>query len=103
MKGCHQLLISMEPMLYLPSGMVSTLVFHSFCFFQVLMDVGYYIFFLTVAPVSSLARWLRNVLRPRVMSTNSGTVKTLYDISCWFATNLTVNYFVMSFILLGLC
>jgi len=61
---------------------------------------GYYLFFLTVAPVSNLARWIRATIRPRFLKPDS--LKMFYDVLSWLATTLTLNYFVMSFLLLDL-
>jgi len=60
---------------------------------------GYYLFFLTVAPVSSVHRWVRATIRPIVLGYGP-TAKFVYDIASWVATFFTLNYFVSSFMLL---
>lgn len=66
---------------------------------------GYYLFFLSVAAATVVHRQVRRTIRPRFMRADGktpGPLKPVYDVASAVATSLTVNYFIMSFVMLAL-
>lgn len=66
---------------------------------------GYYIFFMSIAICTSVHRSVRRTIRPRFMAADGvtpGPLKPLYDVLSAIATSVTVNYFIMSFVVLAL-
>lgn len=66
---------------------------------------GYYIFFLSIAVCTFVHRSVRRSMRPRFMKEDGvtpGPYKPAYDVASAIATTVTVNYFIMSFIVLAL-
>lgn len=66
---------------------------------------GYYMFFLSIAVCSTVHRQIRRTIRPRFMMADGktpGPLKPLYDVLSVIATSATVNYFIMSFVVLAL-
>jgi len=65
---------------------------------------GYYMFFMTVAFATTVHRSIRRTIRPRFMMEDGktpGPYKPLYDVASLIATNVTVNYFIISFVVLS--
>jgi lysophospholipid acyltransferase len=65
---------------------------------------GYYMFFLSIALCSTVHRQVRRTIRPRFMAADGktpGPYKPLYDVLSVIATSATVNYFIMSFVVLA--
>lgn len=65
---------------------------------------GYYMFFLSIAAATMVHRQIRRKIRPRFMAEDGkapGSLKWLYDIASVMATSVTLNYFVMSFVVLA--
>lgn len=65
---------------------------------------GYYLFFLSVAAATVVHRQVRRTIRPRFMAPDGktpGPFKPLYDVLSAIATSVTVNYFIMSFVMLA--
>lgn len=66
---------------------------------------GYYIFFMSIAICTNVHRSVRRTIRPRFMAADGvspGPLKPLYDVLSAIATSVTVNYFIMSFVVLAL-
>ncbi|KAJ1972847.1 Lysophospholipid acyltransferase [Dimargaris xerosporica] len=68
---------------------------------------GYYLAFITLALLSSLARTLRRVIRPIFVNTGVTQVTTtplkqLYDLLSWLVTQLALNYAITPFMVLQL-
>lgn len=66
---------------------------------------GYYLFFLSTALCANVHRHVRRNIRPRFMAADGktpGPFKPLYDLLSAIATSMTVNYFIMSFVVLAL-
>lgn len=66
---------------------------------------GYYLFFLSVAAATMVHRQVRRTIRPRFMAADGktpGPYKPLYDVLSAVATTVTLNYFIMSFVMLAL-
>jgi lysophospholipid acyltransferase len=66
---------------------------------------GYYIFFLSIAVCTNVHRSVRRAVRPRFMAADGvtpGPYKPAYDVASALATSVTVNYFIMSFVVLAL-
>ena len=66
---------------------------------------GYYMFFLSIAVASAIHRQVRRNIRPRFMQDDGitpGKYKGLYDVMSLMATTMTLNYFIMSFVVLAL-
>ncbi|KAJ1959160.1 Lysophospholipid acyltransferase, partial [Dimargaris xerosporica] len=68
---------------------------------------GYYLAFITLALLSSLARTLRRVVRPIFVNTGVTQVTTtplkqLYDLLSWLVTQLALNYAITPFVVLQL-
>lgn len=66
---------------------------------------GYYMFFLSVAAATMVHRQVRRKIRPHFMAEDGkspGPWKWLYDIVSAVATSVTLNYFIMSFVVLAL-
>lgn len=66
---------------------------------------GYYMFFLSVAAATVVHRQVRRTIRPRFMMEDgktAGPLKGLYDVLSMIATSVTLNYFIMSFVMLAL-
>ncbi|KAJ1976533.1 Lysophospholipid acyltransferase [Dimargaris verticillata] len=68
---------------------------------------GYYLAFITLALLSSLARILRRVVRPIFVNTGATQVtatplKQLYDLLSWLVTQLALNYAITPFVVLQL-
>lgn len=65
---------------------------------------GYYMFFLSVAAATMVHRQVRRKIRPRFMMEDGktpGPYKGLYDVVSAIATSITLNYFIMSFVMLA--
>lgn len=65
---------------------------------------GYYMFFLSVAAATVVHRQVRRTIRPRFMAADGktpGPYKLLYDVFSAVATSVTLNYFIMSFVMLS--
>lgn len=65
---------------------------------------GYYMFFLSVAAATMVHRQVRRTIRPRFMEADGktpGPYKGLYDVMSALATTVTLNYFIMSFVMLA--
>lgn len=65
---------------------------------------GYYMFFLSVAVATSVHRNVRRCIRPRFLAADGksdGPGKGAYDVASFIATTLTLNYFIMSFVMLS--
>lgn len=65
---------------------------------------GYYLFFLCAAMATVVHRQVRKTIRPRFMLPDGktpGPFKGLYDILSMLATTITLNYFIMSFVMLS--
>lgn len=65
---------------------------------------GYYMFFLSVAVATSVHRNVRRCIRPRFLAADGksdGPGKGAYDVASFVATTLTLNYFIMSFVMLS--
>lgn len=65
---------------------------------------GYYMFFLSVAAATMVHRQVRRTIRPRFMQPDGktpGPYKPLYDLLSIIATSVTLNYFIMSFVMLA--
>lgn len=65
---------------------------------------GYYMFFLSVAAATMVHRQVRRTIRPRFMKEDGkspGPYKGLYDVLSAIATSMTLNYFIMSFVMLA--
>lgn len=65
---------------------------------------GYYMFFLCVAAATVVHRQIRRTIRPRFMLEDGktpGPYKGLYDILSMIATSVTLNYFIISFVMLA--
>lgn len=65
---------------------------------------GYYMFFLSCAAATNVHRQVRRKIRPRFLlkdGKSPGNFKWLYDICSALATNITLNYFIMSFVTLA--
>ncbi|KAJ8013366.1 hypothetical protein DPEC_G00052520 [Dallia pectoralis] len=60
---------------------------------------GYYFTFITAIPITMAARGVRRNVRPYLLS--SHLVKLGYDVLTWAATQLTITYVVMPFLLLA--
>lgn len=66
---------------------------------------GYYLFFLSTSLCASVHRQVRRNIRPYFMASDGktpGPYKALYDILSAIATSMTINYFIMSFVVLAL-
>lgn len=66
---------------------------------------GYYMFFLSIAIGSAVHRNIRRAIRPRFMMEDGvtpGPHKFWYDVASALVTTLTLNYFIMSFVVLAL-
>lgn len=65
---------------------------------------GYYMFFLSMAAATMVHRQVRRKIRPRFMAEDGkapGPYKPLYDVLSVIATSVTLNYFIMSFVMLA--
>jgi len=65
---------------------------------------GYYMFFLSVAVATQVHRNFRRAVRPRVMNDDGktpGPMKPLYDVFSFICSNVTTNYFIISFVVLA--
>lgn len=65
---------------------------------------GYYMFFLSVAAATVVHRQVRRTIRPWFLLSDGktpGTYKAFYDVLSVIATNITLNYFIMSFVMLA--
>lgn len=63
---------------------------------------GYYMFFLSVAAATMVHRQIRRTIRPRFMNGKEpGEYKPVYDVVSAIATSITLNYFIMSFVMLA--
>lgn len=63
---------------------------------------GYYMFFLSVAAATVVHRQVRRTIRPLFMDGKSpGPYKPLYDVLSAITTSVTLNYFIMSFVMLA--
>lgn len=65
---------------------------------------GYYMFFLSVAAATMVHRQIRRKIRPRFLlddGKTAGPYKGVYDAMSIIATSVTLNYFIMSFVLLA--
>eukprot|EP00184_Porphyridium_aerugineum_P004381 CAMPEP_0184702002 /NCGR_PEP_ID=MMETSP0313-20130426/22384_1 /TAXON_ID=2792 /ORGANISM="Porphyridium aerugineum, Strain SAG 1380-2" /LENGTH=479 /DNA_ID=CAMNT_0027162289 /DNA_START=237 /DNA_END=1676 /DNA_ORIENTATION=- len=66
--------------------------------------IGYYLFFLSVAFATQVHRNFRRIVRPLFMTPDgkhNGPYKIFYDAFCMVLTNLTTNYFIISFVVLA--
>lgn len=66
---------------------------------------GYYMFFLSVAAATSVHRQVRRKIRPRFLLEDRktpGPHKWFYDVLSVIATSITLNYFILSFVVLAL-
>lgn len=66
---------------------------------------GYYMFFLSVAAATVVHRQVRRTIRPRFLASDGKTpspLMPLYTFASLIATNVTLNYFIMSFVMLAL-
>ncbi len=61
---------------------------------------GYYMFFLCVAAATMVHRQVRRKIRPRLMAAD-GKTPFWYDAVSTIATSMTLNYFIMSFVVLA--
>ncbi|PXF45042.1 Lysophospholipid acyltransferase [Gracilariopsis chorda] len=65
---------------------------------------GYYMFFLSVAAATVVHRQVRRTMRLRFMKADGktpGPLMPLYELCSFLATNITLNYFIMSFVMLA--
>lgn len=65
---------------------------------------GYYMFFLSVAAATMVHRQVRRSIRPYFLledGKTAGSFKRLYDVVSAIATSMTLNYFIMSFVMLA--
>lgn len=66
---------------------------------------GYYLFFLCIAMATVVHRQVRRSIRPRFLLDDGktpGPLKPAYDLVSAIATSVTLNYFIMSFVMLAL-
>lgn len=65
---------------------------------------GYYMFFLSVAAATVVHRQVRRTIRPHFLAADGkspGPLKPVYDVVSAIATSMTLNYFIMSFVMLA--
>ncbi|KAK9688448.1 Lysophospholipid acyltransferase [Basidiobolus ranarum] len=65
---------------------------------------GYYMMFLSASMVSGVAAKMRKTVRPYFLQPDMKTPtsgKVVYDLLSWFATQTTINYLTMSFLILS--
>lgn len=65
---------------------------------------GYYMFFLSAAAATVVHRQVRRTIRPRFMlddGKSPGPYKKYYDVVSAIATSVTLNYFIISFVMLA--
>lgn len=65
---------------------------------------GYYMFFLSVAAATVVHRQVWRTIRPRFMAADGktgGPLQSVYNLFSALTTNVTLNYFIMSFVMLA--
>ncbi|CAG8532052.1 9767_t:CDS:10 [Ambispora gerdemannii] len=63
---------------------------------------GYYLTFVSGAFVQSTHRAIRRNIRPFFLTPTLSPYKRIYDLTGWFATQITINYLIVPFLLLSL-